>query len=98
MKKHFLTVGFIALIAVFFSSCRPSAVVVRERPVAPMYTRPIAPGASYVWVDGEWLLRGNQYYYKQGYWAAPTRRHSAWVPGHWKRARGGSYWAPGHWR
>jgi len=98
MKTYFLKLSMVAAIAMTFIGCRPSAVVVRTRPVAPVYARPIAPGPSYVWVDGEWFLRGNQYYYKQGYWINPGRRHSYWVSGHWKNRRGGSYWVPGHWR
>jgi WXXGXW repeat (2 copies) len=98
MKKHFLTLSLIAVIAFTFNSCAPSAVVVRTRPVSPVYARPLSPGPSYVWVDGEWILRGNQYFYNQGYWATPRHRNSYWVSGHWKKARGGSYWVPGHWK
>jgi hypothetical protein len=98
MKKHILKLGLIATIIIAFSSCGPGAVVVSSRPVTPVYVRPGYPGSGYVWVDGDWLLRGNRYVYRQGYWGRPGRGHSYWAPGHWKKTRRGSYWIPGYWR
>ena len=98
MKKYLLTLSCVVLIVAAFSSCRPSAVVVTERPVSRVHVRPGYPGAGYVWVDGDWLLRGNRYVYREGYWARPSRGHSYWAPGHWKKKKHGSYWVPGYWR
>lgn len=74
--------------------CRPAAVVVRERPTAPVVVvKPPMPHANYVWVEGGWMVTGNHYTYRQGYWAPPRRK--AYRPGHWKHARGGWIWIPG---
>ncbi|MEP6713419.1 MAG: hypothetical protein ABJA37_13420, partial [Ferruginibacter sp.] len=78
----------------------PGQVVVRERPVAPVYVRPIAPSAGYVWIDGGWIRNGrNGYVYKQGYWVAPRPqyRNRPYSQGYWKQTRRGYVWVPGRW-
>lgn len=97
MKKYILLI-MISFSALIFSSCGPTAVVVRTRPEPPMYARPIAPGPNHVWVDGEWVWNGREYVYKLGYWAPVRRRSGYYVSGHWKAGRGGWYWVPGHWK
>jgi hypothetical protein len=96
MKNYILII--FAVIAIGLSSCGPSAVVVRTRPEPPIYSRPYSPGPNYVWVDGEWIWRGNQYVYKQGYWAPIRRKNDIYVQGHWRAGKGGWYWVPGHWK
>jgi len=93
MKKYMLAILVIA--SVTFVSCRPSAVVVRERPVAPVYVRPLAPAPGYIWIEGGWIGNGRGgYSYRQGYWAAPRRSHS-YRPGYWRQTRRGYVWIPG---
>lgn len=98
MKKYVLNFSLIIAIIFTFSSCGPGAVVVKTRPQPPVYVRPVAPGPSHVWVDGDWVWRGNQYVYKQGYWATPRYRNAVYIPGHWQATRRGEHWVPGHWK
>lgn len=93
MKKLIL-LSALFFILIFISGCGPSAMVVRERPEPPYYVRPVAPAPGYVWIDGNWMWRGNQYVYKQGYWAAP-RPGIRYSPGHWQRKRKGWIWKRG---
>ena len=93
MKNNFL--GLIVVAAIGFTSCRPTAVVVKERPAVPVYVRPAAPRPSYIWIDGGWVRNGRSgYTYRQGYWAAPRKSHS-YKPGYWRQTRGGYVWVPG---
>ena len=71
MKKLFSTVSLLLAILIFIAGCGPSSVVVRTQPAPPVYARPAAPGANYVWVEGEWIRRGHGYVYREGYWTAP---------------------------
>lgn len=98
MKRYLLNIGLMAAIAIALGSCRPGAVVVKTRPNPPMIVRPLSPGRGYVWVNGDWILRGNQYVYREGYWAQPRHRNTSYVTGYWRETRNGSYWVPGHWR
>jgi hypothetical protein len=77
------------------SSCA-TTVVVRERPVEPVYVRPAPPRPDYVWVDGEWARRHGHYEYIHGYWTAPRPGH-VWHRGHWENRRGGYIWIGGSW-
>ncbi|MEO8766540.1 MAG: hypothetical protein ABI416_19725 [Ginsengibacter sp.] len=97
MKKLIATFGILGIIAIFLAGCGPSAVVVRTQPPPPLYSRPIAPGGNYVWVDGEWVGRRHGYVYRQGYWAPPRRRYHHYLSGHWQQKRQGWYWVPGRW-
>ncbi|CAN5845771.1 hypothetical protein BH11BAC4_BH11BAC4_11910 [soil metagenome] len=93
MKNYFF--AMILLATMGFSSCRPAAVVVRERPAPPVYVRPVAPAPSYVWVEGGWISnRRGGYAYRQGYWATPRRNHS-YRPGYWRQTRRGYVWVQG---
>ena len=97
MKKLFSTIVILLIVLFSITGCGPSYVTVRSRPVAPAYARPIAPGANYVWIDGEWIRSGHGYIYRKGYWAAPRPRYRQYISGHWQQRRGGWYWVPGHW-
>jgi hypothetical protein len=98
MKKLIFLLGTLFFVAVFVAGCRPSAVVVRDRPYPPHYVQPAAPGPNYVWVSGEWVRKGRGYAYHQGYWVAPARNHRHYITGHWQRRGHGWVWASGHWR
>ncbi|MBS1510513.1 MAG: YXWGXW repeat-containing protein [Bacteroidetes bacterium] len=99
MKK--LLVKFLMLTALTFAvtAATEAQVVIKVRPAAPVLRpRPIAPSPAHVWIEGEYVVRGGQYVYSEGYWAKPPRPRAVWVPGHWKHRRGGWFWVPGHWR
>ena len=86
----------LALAGSLLTSCAGSFYV-SERPVAPVYTRPVAPYAGAVWVPGEWEWRGGRYVYVNGYWARPRNKH-VYVEGTWVQGPRGYYWQRGHWR
>lgn len=98
MKKIFFLVSTCFLMLIAISGCGPSRVVVRERPLAPIYSRPGAPGPNYVWVEGEWIRHRNNYVYRRGYWAHQRYGHMYYIPGKWISDRNGWVWSPGHWR
>lgn len=50
--KKLISTSILLVILIFPAGCGPSSVVVRTQPPPPVYVRPIAPGANYVWVDG----------------------------------------------
>jgi hypothetical protein len=53
MKKLLVIISLVAAISIL-DSCGPSRHTVKEQLVAPVYERPVSPGANYVWVDGDW--------------------------------------------
>ena len=97
MKRFLVIISLVASTAVF-NSCGPTRYTVSERPAAPVYERPVSPGAEYVWVDGDWRWSGGRYVYNNGYWARPQGRHRAWVAGTWEQTGKGYYWRKGYWR
>ena len=97
MKLRIYQLSIIAATLLFIAGCGPSAVVVRTRPQPPVYVRPVAPGANYVWIDGEWIRRGRHYNYRNGYWTLPRARYHQHNSGHWQQRRDGWYWIPGRW-
>jgi hypothetical protein len=57
-----------------------------------------APGPGYVWINGYWGYRGNNYYWNSGRWERPPRGRHRWEDGRWEN-RGDRYqWREGHWR
>lgn len=97
MKLPALKLLLLSAVMIAFSSVAGAQVFVQVRPVAPVIVRPAAPSARHIWVDGDWVWRGNGYQYVNGYWMLPPAR-SGWVPGHWKQTRRGWVWKRGHWR
>jgi hypothetical protein len=98
MKTYILRIVMMLVIAISFSEAS-AQVVVKIRPAAPAFkVRPARPSVTHVWVGGNYAWRGNQYYYTDGYWAAPPVPGNRWVEGRWKHRRGGWVWIPGHWR
>lgn len=74
-------------------------VVVRVGPPAPIVeTRPVAPGAGYVWTPGYHRWDGNRYVWAPGAYVMPPRPHAVWVPHHYVRRRGGYVLVEGRWR
>ena len=88
-----LTIAGIA--ASLLVGCASGSFVVRERPVEPVYERPIGPPGA-VWVSGEWEWRGGRYEYIRGHYVERDTRQ--WIPGHWRETPGGYVWDRGHWR
>ena len=97
MKKLLFLLSLAAGIATF-SGCGPTRYTVSTQPAVPYYARPAAPGAGYVWIDGDWYWRGGRYVYRNGYWAHPRGRHRVWVGGVWVHSGRGYYWRHGYWR
>jgi hypothetical protein len=64
------------------------------RPPHVHYVRPPLPGPNYVWVSGFYEPVGNQYRWREGYWAQRPYPHAAWVA---PRYRGHRYY-PGYWK
>jgi WXXGXW repeat (2 copies) len=95
MKKSFFAALAISGL-LFFSSCGPGAITVTARPESPFYTRPASPGVGYVWIDGDWVVRGGHYQWREGYWRRPGTR--VWITGSWESRNNGWYWRKGHWR
>ncbi|MEO5942076.1 MAG: hypothetical protein ABIP30_14205 [Ferruginibacter sp.] len=94
MKKFIAAIIVIASISLV--GCGPSNVVVRERPVVPVYVRPVQPNPSYIWVEGGYVRSGRGYVYRQGYWVA-QRRGRVYHQGYWKQTRRGYVWVNGRW-
>lgn len=75
--------------------------VVRVRPARParvVTRRPPPPAPGQIWVDEDWVQRGNKYVWHGGYYVAPPRRGAVYIQGSWRNTRRGSVWIPGHWR
>ena len=99
MKKYFLKMIMLLIMAISFTVIADAQIVVKIRPGAPAFrARPICPSPAHVWVGGNYVWRGSQYVYNDGYWATPPAPRSYWVEGHWKHRRGGWVWIPGHWK
>ena len=97
MKKLIFISGALLMNIFFFGSCRSSAVVVRERPAPPYFSRPMPPQPGYVWVDGNRVTSGRGYVYRQGYSVSPRPQRQRYVSGHWQQKRQGWVWKKGHW-
>jgi len=95
MKKISIFSVMLISLTMLLMSCGPSEVVVRERPVEPVYVRPATPGPGYVWVEGAWVRSGRSYVYRQGYWARPQYGRT-YRPGYWVQGRRGWYYKQGN--
>jgi hypothetical protein len=74
-----------------------SAGYVAERPAEVNYVRPVSPGASYVWIGGEWEYSGNNYHWRDGSWQQPREGHT-WKSGYWENNKKGYKWHKGGWQ
>ncbi len=99
MKKILIKTCLLIFIILSATTFAEAQFVVKVRPTIVVKARPAAPARDYAWIDGDWVWQGNNYIYKEGYWARPSFRGARWIPGHWKfhRRRGGWFWVPGHW-
>jgi WXXGXW repeat (2 copies) len=94
MKKYlFIAALFAGILS--FSSCVPVQYV-SARPGEVTYTRPIAPGEGYIWIDGDWMWSGGRYTWQEGRWDRPRPGH-VWHGGNWTQGHRGYRWNRGHW-
>ena len=95
--KRGLFLGLALSGILIFSACGPSEVTVKSRPERPYYSysRPVAPGPGYVWIDGDWYARGGRYHWREGYWR--PRGNRVWISGNWQSRPNGYYWRRGYW-
>ena len=94
--KKILFICLLIITTFIIYSCGPAEITVTNRPDPPYYVRPISPGPTYVWIEGDWVVRGGQYHWREGRWLRVRNR--AWVPGGWHARGSGWYWRRGHWR
>ena len=66
--------------------------IVTERPARPIYTRPVAPGPDYIWIEGDYGRGG----WGQGHWER-GRAGRTWHSGDWEQHGNGYRWRRGHW-
>lgn len=72
------------------------AVVVVEDPPPPRHVR-VEPRSGYVFIQGHWDRRGNQWQWVDGHWER-ERANAYYQPGRWQRHRGrGHVWVEGRW-
>src|SRR5262245_52374058 len=72
---------------------------VRYGPPAPRYgVVGYAPGPGYVWTDGYWDWRANNWYWVGGRWQRPPRGGAVWVSPTWRNYGGRWRMHRGYWR
>lgn len=94
MKKY-LIIAALFISAASLSSCTTGAYVT-ERPGDVVYSRPVAPGDGYIWIDGDWTWSGGRYTWHEGRWDRP-RPGRVWHTGSWSHTGHGYRWNRGHW-
>jgi hypothetical protein len=82
--------------SLFVSSCA-GTYYVYDRPLEPVYERPVAPYAGAIWIDGDWTWNGGKYVFVRGHWDRPRQGHF-WVRGEWMHTNRGYRWHKGYWR
>jgi hypothetical protein len=72
----------------------------RSAPPAPRYYGPVgrAPGVGFVWTNGYWDWRGNNWAWSDGRWMRPPRGRSVWVTPEWRHDGRGYRMRRGYWR
>ncbi|HEY4209722.1 MAG TPA: hypothetical protein VGM31_23010 [Puia sp.] len=96
MTKQLVLAIAIAGSLMGFTGCTVDGYV-ESQPADVTYVRPAAPGADYVWVDGDWVWTGGAYNWHPGYWRH-SRPGRVWVGGTWSHGTRGYRWNRGHWR
>lgn len=94
MKKQLLSMA-IAGCLIGATGCAGGYVA--TQPADVVYTRPAAPGAGYIWIDGDWAWSGGTYAWHEGHWGRP-RGGRTWERGHWQSGGHGYRWQRGHWK
>lgn len=96
MKKSLLIIAIAGSSLCGFTGCMVDGYV-ETQPGDIVYTRPVSPGADYVWIDGDWYYSGGRYSWHEGHWDHP-RGGRVWVAGSWNHGARGYHWNRGHWR
>ena len=95
-KKTLFITAIIIGCSMAMTGCEVDGYVTDE-PAGVVYTRPVAPGDGYIWIDGDWVWGGGSYHWHNGYWSRP-RTGRSWAPGRWEHTDRGYHWSRGHWR
>ena len=93
MKKIILLLAMITILS-FLTSC--DAGYVTEQPTYVETSRPIQPGADYIWIEGDWIWNSHSrtYSHGNGRWETPNRGKN-YTPGHWNNSAHGYHWQNG---
>lgn len=70
-------------------------VVVQSEPPPPRYVH-VQPRSGFIWIQGRWDWRGNQWVWIDGHWERERARH-VYQPGRWERRAQGHVWIEGRW-
>ena len=95
MRKIFISSLFYCFLFIL-TSCQSSGLVISTQPSPPITQRSQPPGAGYIWIDGDWIVEGNNYIWHEGHWEK-ARENQVWEQGHWQQKSSGWYWKKGRW-
>jgi len=103
MKQKLLGGVLVVAGTIFGAACAGGyggGYYVRSGPPAPRYYGAVgrAPGPGFVWTNGYWDWRGNNWYWTDGRWLRPPRGRSQWVAPEWRRDGRGYRMRRGYWR
>jgi hypothetical protein len=102
MKQKLLAGVFVvgsAVLAACGGGYYSSGYYVRSAPPAPRYYGPVGVGRpGYVWTNGYWDYRGNNWRWADGRWVRPPRRGAQWVAPEWRQDGRGYRLRRGYWR
>ncbi len=94
VQRVFIAVSIISSCCILEASAQ---IYVTIRPSRPVYTRTVAPGPGYIWIEEDWNVNGDGYEWRGGYWSAPPQRGYRYTKGHWNHSSRGDHWTPGRW-
>jgi len=84
MKQRLLAGSFLMFGAIL-NACAGGGYYVRYGPPAPRYAVVgVAPGPGYVWTNGYWDWRGNNWAWAEGRWTRPPPPRAVWVAPEWR--------------
>ena len=98
MKQKLLAGSFLMFGAIL-NACAGGGYYVRYGPPAPRYAVVgVAPGPGYVWTNGYWDRRGNNWGWVEGRWMRPPRPRAVWMAPEWRHEGRGYRFHRGYWR
>jgi hypothetical protein len=99
MKRKILAGTFLMFVTILNACAGGGGYYVRVAPPAPRYAVVgVAPGPGYVWANGYWDWRGNNWAWAEGRWMRPPRPHAVWVAHEWRHEGNGWRFHRGYWR
>ncbi len=106
MKKLLVPIFVIGTLFLFSSIEVNAQVIVKVKPAPPsrpkVVIKPSKPGSKYIWIKGyhRYDPKSKKYILVKGHWEVPPQKYkkAVWMPGHWKKVRGGFKWMPGQWK